>query len=79
MGGIRIIRNPALEREAAEAKAAEAAIFAKGKIRVDWSQTRGGIATFVSGRMEGPLHDSEEAALEYLAGLGVNPDRITVK
>ena len=25
--------------------------FAKGKIRIVWSQTRGGLATFVSGRI----------------------------
>lgn len=54
--------------------------FEKGKIRIAWSQSRGGIATFVSGRMEGELHDSEEAAVEWLIRVGVDPSRIpTVK
>ena len=50
--------------------------FKTGKIRVDWSQTRGGIATFVSGRMEGELHDSVEDAVEWLIRVGVSTDRI---
>ncbi len=50
--------------------------FAKGKIRIDWSQTRGGIATFVSGRMEGELHYSEEAARVWLEEVGVDRERL---
>jgi len=50
--------------------------FAKGKIRIAWSQTRGGIATWVSGRMEGELHDTEEQATEWLEKVGVDRDRI---
>ncbi len=50
--------------------------FAKGKIRIDWSQTRGGVATFVSGRMEGELHDSVEGAVDWLMAVGVAEERI---
>ena len=50
--------------------------FAKGKIRIAWSQTRGGLATFVSGRMEGELHDSEEDAIKWLREVGVEEVRI---
>jgi|TARA_R110000744_G_scaffold198656_1_gene317951 hypothetical protein len=50
--------------------------FAKGKIRIKWSQTRGGLATFVSGRMEGELHDSEEDAIQWLREVGVKESRI---
>ena len=50
--------------------------FTKGKIRIAWSQTRGGIATWVSGRMEGELHDSEEQAAEWLEKVGVENYRI---
>lgn len=53
--------------------------FAKGKIRIAWSQTRGGLATFVSGRMEGELHDSEEDAIKWLIEAGVKEDRINSK
>lgn len=53
-------------------------LFAKGKVRVAWSQTRGGIATFVSGRMEGELHDSESDAVDWLLRVGVQRERITV-
>lgn len=53
--------------------------FAKGKIRIVWSQTRGGLATFVSGRMEGELHDSEEDAIKWLREVGVAEDRINSK
>ena len=41
-------------------------IFLGGKLRVDWSQTRGGWAIFVSGRMEGQLFDSQTAAADWL-------------
>jgi hypothetical protein len=51
-------------------------LFEKGKIRIDWSKTRGGIATFVSGRMEGELHDSVEDAVDWLNRVGVSSDRI---
>ena len=50
--------------------------FAKGKIRIAWSQTRGGIATWVSGRMEGELHDTEAQAAEWLEKVGVEKSRI---
>ena len=53
--------------------------FAKGKIRIVWSQTRGGLATFVSGRMEGELHDSEEDAIKWLREVGVEEERINFK
>ena len=53
--------------------------FEKGKIRIAWSQTRGGVATFVSGRMEGELHDSEEEAREWLDRVGVKSSRIPSK
>jgi len=45
--------------------------FSAGKIRIKWSQGRGGIAIFVKGRMEGPTFDSEEDAKEYLKKLGI--------
>ena len=51
-------------------------LFAKGEIRIAWSQTRGGIATWVSGRMEGELHDTEEQAVEWLEKVGVEAGRI---
>ncbi len=50
--------------------------FAKGKISIRWSQTRGGIATFVSGRMEGELHDSVEDAEKWLEEIGLSKKRI---
>lgn len=53
--------------------------FAKGKIRIAWSQTRGGIATWVSGRMEGELHDTEEQAAEWLEKVGVERSRFESK
>jgi len=52
--------------------------FEKGKIRIGWSQSRGGLATFVSGRMEGELFDDEDAAREWLIRAGVDPSRITI-
>ena len=45
--------------------------FKAGKISIKWSQTRGGHAIFVKGRMEGPLFDSENDAEEYLKKLGI--------
>jgi hypothetical protein len=45
--------------------------FIGKKIRFAWSQTRGGIAIFASGRMEGELFDSEDEALEWLLKCGV--------
>jgi hypothetical protein len=42
-----------------------------GKISIRWSQSRGGHAIFVKGRMEGPLFDSEDDAEEYLKKLGI--------
>jgi len=45
--------------------------FLGKKIRFAWSQTRGGIAIFASGRMEGELFDSEEEAREWLLKCGV--------
>jgi hypothetical protein len=50
--------------------------FTKGKVRIGWSQTRGGTATFVSGRMEGELHDTEDEAREWLLEVGVELERI---
>lgn len=50
--------------------------FSTGKIRIANSQTRGGIATFVSGRMEGELHDDYESAIAWLLEVGVAEDRI---
>ena len=50
--------------------------FAKGKIRISWSQTRGCYAIFVSGRMTGLGFDSPEEAKEWLCEIGVNPNRI---
>jgi hypothetical protein len=52
-------------------------LFETGKVRIGWSQTRGGFATFVSGRMEGELHDTEEEARDWLITVGVAPERIT--
>ena len=70
MGGIKIIRNPAIEREAAKAREALKATLTSGKkIVVKWSQTRGGIALFVRNRMEGDLFDSEAEAVEFLNDL----------
>lgn len=54
-------------------------LFAKGKIRIAWSQTRGGIATWVSGRMEGELHESEEDATKWIEKVGVEKSRIPTK
>jgi hypothetical protein len=45
--------------------------FLGKKIRFAWSQTRGGIAIFASGRMEGELFDSEDEAREWLLRCGV--------
>jgi hypothetical protein len=45
--------------------------FLGKKIRFAWSQTRGGIAIFASGRMEGELFDSEDEAREWLLKCGV--------
>ena len=50
--------------------------FSKGKIRIAWSQMRGGVAIWVSGRMEGELHDTEEEAAEWLEKVGVDKNRI---
>ncbi len=50
----------------------------KRKVRIGWSQLRGGLATFVSGRMEGELHDTMEDAIEWLKEVGVNESRINV-
>ena len=47
------------------------------KVRYElYGQTRGGLATFVSGRMEGELHDSEEDAIKWLREVGVEEERI---
>jgi|11BtaG_2_1085332.scaffolds.fasta_scaffold00087_7 hypothetical protein len=45
--------------------------FSAGKIRIKWSQRRGGIAIFVKNKMEGPTFDSEDDAKEYLKKLGI--------
>ena len=45
--------------------------FKAGKISIKWSQSRGGHAIFVKGKMEGPLFDSEDDAEEYLKKLGI--------
>tara|TARA_R110002153_G_scaffold38030_2_gene110819 strand:+ start:558 stop:1589 length:1032 start_codon:yes stop_codon:yes gene_type:complete len=50
--------------------------FSKGKIRIAWSQMRGGVAIWVSGRMEGELHDTEQEAIEWLEKVGVDKKRI---
>jgi len=57
-------------------KAVWGAVFSKGKIRIAWSQTRGGVATWVSNRMEGELHDTEEEAAAWLKKVGVDESRI---
>jgi len=50
----------------------QSSVFSSGKIRISWSQTRGGFAIFVSGRMEGPLFDYESEASDYLQSLGIS-------
>ena len=50
--------------------------FSHGKIRVAFSQSRGGFAVFVSGRMEGELFETEQQAIDWLKLLGVREDRI---
>jgi hypothetical protein len=52
--------------ETARVAAAERARFTAGKVRVAWSQMRGGVAIFVRGRMEGDLFDNEDEAREWL-------------
>jgi hypothetical protein len=54
--------------------------FAKGKIRVEWSQTRAGYAVFLSGRMEGPLFIDAHDAFDWLINeLGISSKRIEIK
>jgi len=48
-------------------KAEERALFLSGKLRIDWSQTRGGYAIYVRGRMEGQLFESHDEACEWLS------------
>ena len=52
------------EREAIRSE--QRKVFESGKLRIDWSQMRGGYAIFVSGRMEGELFDNEDDAKEWL-------------
>ena len=68
--------TPAITSSDDTLKAVWGDVFSKGKIRIAWSQTRGGIATWVSGRMEGELHDTEEEAAEWLEKVGVEKSRI---
>lgn len=68
--------TPAITSSDDTLKAVWGDVFSKGKIRIAWSQTRGGIATWVSGRMEGELHDTEEEAAEWLEKVGVEKNRI---
>ena len=63
---MQIILTDEQVAEYARAKQAEREIYIGKKIRIDWSQTRAGTAIFVSGRMEGPLFDTEQAAKDYL-------------
>lgn len=51
-------------------------LFTKGKIAIRWSQMRGGYATWVSGRMEGELHDTKAEAMEWLKAVGVEKRRL---
>lgn len=51
-------------------------LFRHGKIRVAFSQSRGGFALFVSGRMAGELFETERQAIQWLKLLGVREDRI---
>jgi len=51
-------------------------LFRHGKIRAAFSQSRGGFAVFVSGRMVGELFDAEEQAIAWLKRLGVRDDRV---
>ena len=70
---MKIVMTPKATEAARAAREAERARYKTGgsKVRIGWSQTRGGYAIFVSGRMEGPLHDTEAEAREYLDDLGV--------
>ena len=63
---MRIRLTPETEASAAKAVADEKRLFTAGKLRIGWSQMRGGFAIFISGRMEGQLFDSEADAKEYL-------------
>ena len=68
---MHIITSEEWEIERRRQREADVARFTAGKLRISWSQTRGGYALFVSGRMEGQLFDAEKEALEYLADLGI--------
>ena len=50
-----------------ECMSEEGRVFNSGKIRVGWTQTRGGYAIFVSGRMEGQLFSTQQDAIDYLS------------
>jgi len=63
---MKIIQQPGAAAAAEKFRELERQDYLGKRIRFGWSQTRGGIAIFASGRMEGPLHDSEEAAAEWL-------------
>ena len=47
------------------------AILTGKKIRVKWSQTRGGFAIFVGNRMEGEIFNNETEAWKWLEIFGV--------
>lgn len=63
---MKIITSPNHNIALQTTLANEKAKFLSGKLRISWSQTRGGFAIFVKGRMEGQLFDSESDAISYL-------------
>lgn len=69
---MRIILSDSIKEEYKLFQEEERKLFTSGKLRIGWSQSRGCVAIFVSGRMEGRGFDSEEEAKNYLLDLGIN-------
>lgn len=79
MRGIRVIPHPSVALDLAKHRAEMKALFESGKVRIDWSQTRGSLAIFVSGRMEGDSFVTSAEAIEYLEDLGVDTSKVVIK
>ena len=61
-----------LDKQKSKRRRSEKELFSSGPLKIKWSQTRGGYAIFVKGRMEGETFDSIDDAKEYLRDLGID-------